>query len=94
MPDRAKYQRADYEFVPDDPPLPSELERNMALAAEHPDVWCRLVTYAKASTASTTASDLRRSVRHPNRPEGTWEFISEDIGEGKFAVKAKFTPPT
>ncbi len=85
---------ADYTFVVDDPPLPPEMERNLAKAAENPGVWCRLVTYNKGGTASTTASNLRRGVRIPDRADGTWEFTAEDIGDGKFAVKAKFTPPT
>lgn len=88
------YAAGDFTFVADDPPALPEMAQNLALAADNPGKWCRLVTYKKAGTAATMASHLRKGRRYPERAEGTWEFMAEDVGDGNFAIKAKFTPPS
>lgn len=84
----------DYTFVIGNPPPVSEFAANMEATVEHPGVFCRVARYRKRSTADTTASELRRGRRYPDRAAGTWTFkVLADTEPGWFGVWAQYDPP-
>jgi hypothetical protein len=85
----------DYTFVVGNPPPQNEFAANMEATVEHAGVPCRVARYKKRSTADSTASELRRGRRYPERAEGTWTFkvLPDADKPGWFGVWATFVPP-
>lgn len=96
---------ADYTLIFEDPPRTTkgpgpggpqqsttELADNMAVVAQRPGSFARIVTYDGQDTARTITSKLKRGQKARYRAAGTWEFATGPTDDGRYGVWAKYLP--